>query len=44
MIIKIKIVINWMNYHLGGLRDPECFFEIDDPLVTAIAIGQFGEF
>lgn len=28
IIIPAKRAINWMNYHLGGLRGPEAFFQI----------------
>lgn len=24
----MKKIINWINWHLAGLRDPECFFEV----------------
>ncbi len=23
----MKKIINWINWYLGGLRDPGCFFE-----------------
>lgn len=29
-----------MNWHLGGLRDPNCFFASEDPI--DIHIAQFG--
>lgn len=40
---KIKSIINWANYFLGGLRDPECFFSVGDPLVTEYATSAFDE-
>lgn len=32
MLETIKKTINWMNWHIGGLRDSECFFEVGDPI------------
>lgn len=37
---KVKQFLNWVNF-LGGMRDPECFFETADPLVTASVVGMF---
>ena len=36
----IKRIVNWMNRHLGGLRGPDAFFILDDPI--DIHIAQFG--
>jgi hypothetical protein len=38
---KIKIAINWCNYHLGGLRGADAFFETGNPLENAIVAGLF---
>ena len=33
LIIKemntLKRIINWLNYHWGGLMDQDCFFDIE---------------
>ncbi len=40
---KILFFLNWLNWNIGGLRDDDCFFEIDDPeerLVKLIALRE----
>lgn len=39
---RIKIILNWCAYHLGGLRG-ECLFETGDPIENAALEGIFGQ-
>lgn len=38
---KIKRIINWLNWNIGGLRDPDCFFSTGDPVADHIAAFGF---
>jgi len=41
MLEKIKRAINWMNYHIGGLRGEDAFFKTGDPLENEIVANMF---
>lgn len=40
MLNKVKYAMNWMSFHLGGLRG-DCLFSIGTPMENAILDGIF---
>lgn len=44
MINNLKRAVNWANWHLGGLRDPDAFFKVTgDPIGDHIVSFGFDE-